>query len=96
MARAASGGDFGALGAAARARGVLTTGEAAGLLRVSPRTLAKLCDRGLLPSYRLAGSNDRRVGLGDFADFVRANVKGSHGAAILAAIGEGEGQPGEG
>ena len=40
---------------------VLTTGRAARLCQVSQRTVCKWCDLGLLPHWRLPGSEDRRI-----------------------------------
>ncbi len=39
----------------------LTTGRVAKMMRVAPRTVAKMCDQGRLPSYKIPGSQDRRV-----------------------------------
>jgi len=43
-----------------RRPGVYTTGEAARLYGVSPRTVAKWCDEGGLVGYRIPGGLDRR------------------------------------
>jgi excisionase family DNA binding protein len=40
---------------------VFTTGEVARICRVSPRTVAKWIDAGLLKGYRIPGSKDRRI-----------------------------------
>jgi excisionase family DNA binding protein len=44
-----------------RKKDVLTTGEVARICRVSPRTVAKWIDAGLLKGYRVPGSKDRRI-----------------------------------
>jgi excisionase family DNA binding protein len=44
-----------------RKKDVLTTGEVARICRVSPRTVAKWIDAGLLKGYRIPGSKDRRI-----------------------------------
>lgn len=50
----------------------LTTGMVADMLRVAPRTVSKWIDKGLLVgSYRIPGSNDRRVPLGSLLAFCR-------------------------
>lgn len=40
---------------------VLTTGQAARVCRVAPRTISKWFDTGLLKGYRLPGCGDRRI-----------------------------------
>lgn len=40
---------------------VYTTGKAAKLLRMSPRSVCKLIDQGHLRGYRIPGSLDRRT-----------------------------------
>lgn len=42
-------------------REVFTTGQAAAVLRVCPRTAMKLIDRGDLKGWRIPGSEHRRV-----------------------------------
>lgn len=54
-----------------------TTGEAAAACDVSPRTVAKWIDRGLLPGYRLGGRSDRRVSREALVSFLR-----EHGMAV--------------
>lgn len=49
---------------------VLTSGQAARVARVAPRTLAKWCDAGMLPHHRLMGRyGDRRIQLSDLVAF---------------------------
>lgn len=58
----------------------ITSGVAAKMLKVAPRTIAKYCDSGILPCYRLPklpddkkskdDKGDRRIKLGDFFDFL--------------------------
>ncbi len=57
---------------------VLTTGQAAKLAGVAPRTMAKWCDGGLLPYYRLPtvgkrGDGDRRIRVEDLRRFIAAH-----------------------
>lgn len=51
-----------------------TTGQVAEICGVGTRTVCKWCDNGLLPHFRLPGSKDRRVLLGDLARFLRENI----------------------
>lgn len=53
-------------------RVVYTTGEAARICRCAPRTVAKWCDGGHLPYYRLPGSGDRRITRDALAAFLEA------------------------
>lgn len=57
----------------------LTTSEAARLFEVAPRTIAKACDQGQLPHYRLP-CGDRRIDPDGFLAFAR-----KHGKALTAA-----------
>jgi excisionase family DNA binding protein len=50
-----------------------TTGSAAKLCGVSPRTVTKWTDSGQLKHYRIPGSRDRRIYAHHLADFMRAN-----------------------
>lgn len=50
---------------------VLTTGDVAKLCEVSPQTVTKWCDRGLLKSYRIPGSQARRILLTDLEAFAK-------------------------
>lgn len=40
---------------------IFTTGHIAKICKVAPRTVSKWCNRGIIESYRLPGSDDRRV-----------------------------------
>lgn len=48
-----------------------TTGSVANLCKVAPRTVSKWCDSGRLKSYRIPGSEDRRIRHADLMAFVR-------------------------
>lgn len=52
---------------------VLTTSQAAKLVRVSPRTVCKWCDSGRLRSYRIPGSQTRRIPLYCLEEFCKRN-----------------------
>lgn len=52
---------------------VFTTGQVAKMCRVAPRTVAKWCDSGKLPGYRLPGSQDRRFERRAVVRFMMAN-----------------------
>ena len=54
-------------------RDVLTTKQAATVLRVSNRTVTKWFDTGLLPGFRLPNSGDRRFELTGLQAFIRDN-----------------------
>lgn len=47
-----------------------TTGQVAKLLRVSPRTVGKWMDKGMLTGHRIPGSDHRRFMRADLAAFV--------------------------
>ena len=49
-----------------------TTGEAAGILGVAPRTVSKWFDAGLIKGYHLPGSSDRRIPRECLIAFARA------------------------
>ncbi len=51
-------------------RDVLTVGMTARICRVSPRTVSKWVDTGLLYGYRLPGSRDRRIPAEDLRRFM--------------------------
>lgn len=55
------------------ARQVFTTGQAAAVCRVAPRTAGKWIDAGRLKGYRIPGSNDRRIGRDDLISFMRVS-----------------------
>lgn len=52
---------------------LLTTGKIAKICEVAPRTVGKWCDTGVLKSFRLPHSKDRRVHIDDFNSFLRDN-----------------------
>lgn len=51
----------------------LTTGQAARLLGVATRTVAKAIDSGRLKGHRIGVGNDRRIARKNFAEYVRNN-----------------------
>lgn len=53
------------------AKHVLTTGEAARLCSVAPRTVSKWFDGGRLAGYRIPGSKDRRIPRDTLVRFMR-------------------------
>lgn len=59
----------------------LTTGQAARLLHVAPRTLAKWCDSGRIRHHRLPDSTDRRIFRGDLVAFAAG-----HGLPVPAEL----------
>jgi excisionase family DNA binding protein len=52
---------------------VLTSGQVATLMKVSPRHACALMDRGHLKGYKLPGSQDRRFHQADVVEFMLAN-----------------------
>jgi len=50
---------------------VLTSGDVAKMLCVAPRTVAKWCDTGRIPHWRIPGSRDRRFSPDDVVRFVK-------------------------
>lgn len=52
---------------------VLTTGEVAKICNVAPRTVSKWFDSGALRGYRIPGSKDRRIPVGELIKFMRAH-----------------------
>lgn len=52
---------------------VLTTGEVAKICNVAPRTVSKWFDSGQLKGYRIPGSKDRRIPMGELVRFMRAH-----------------------
>lgn len=52
-------------------RPLLTTGDVSRLFGTATRTVTKWCDSGLLPHYKLPGSNDRRIRRPDLVAFAR-------------------------
>jgi CheY-like chemotaxis protein len=57
----------------AKGKNVLTTGDVARICNVAPRTVSKWFDSGQLKGYRIPGSKDRRIPLGELVRFMRAN-----------------------
>ena len=62
---------------------VFTTGQVAKICNVVPRTVAKWCDSGRLRSYRIPGSQDRRIARDMLIAFLRDH--GMPGAEALEA-----------
>jgi len=54
----------------AKTRDILTTGEVARICKVAPRTVSKWFDCGELGGYRIPGSKDRRIPLGELLVFM--------------------------
>lgn len=52
---------------------VLTTGEVAKICNVAPRTVSKWFDSGSLKGYRIPGSKDRRIPVGELVKFMKAH-----------------------
>ena len=52
---------------------VLTTGEVAKICNVAPRTVSKWFDAGQLKGYRIPGSKDRRIPVGQLVKFMKAH-----------------------
>jgi CheY-like chemotaxis protein len=52
---------------------VLTTGDVARICHVAPRTVSKWFDTGKLRGYRIPGSRDRRIPMGQLVKFMRAH-----------------------
>ena len=52
---------------------VLTTGEVARICHVAPRTVSKWFDTGKLRGYRIPGSRDRRIPVGQLLQFMRSH-----------------------
>lgn len=57
----------------AKLKDVLTTGQVAKICSVAPRTVSKWFDSGQLRGYRIPGSKDRRIPLGQLVRFMRAH-----------------------
>lgn len=54
-------------------RKVFTTGQAAKICKVAPRTICKWFDSGRLRGYRIPGSQDRRIPRDQLIRFLRDN-----------------------
>ena len=57
----------------AKGKNVLTTGDVAKICNVAPRTVSKWFDNGQLKGYRIPGSKDRRIPLGELIRFMKAH-----------------------
>ncbi len=57
----------------AKGKNVLTTGDVAKICNVAPRTVSKWFDNGQLKGYRIPGSKDRRIPLGELLRFMKAH-----------------------
>jgi CheY-like chemotaxis protein len=55
----------------AKGKNVLTTGDVARICNVAPRTVSKWFDSGQLKGYRIPGSKDRRIPLGELIRFMK-------------------------
>jgi excisionase family DNA binding protein len=55
----------------AKGKNVLTTGDVARICNVAPRTVSKWFDSGQLKGYRIPGSKDRRIPLGELLRFMK-------------------------
>jgi len=72
-----------------RRKEVLTTGEVARICHVAPRTVSKWFDSGKLRGYRIPGSRDRRIPVGQLVQFMRAHgmpLKGLEGGTIRVLV----------
>jgi excisionase family DNA binding protein len=56
-----------------RQKKTLTTGQVAKICKVASRTVAKWIDSGRLKGYRIPGSQDRRVPVENFLQFLKEN-----------------------
>jgi excisionase family DNA binding protein len=52
---------------------VLTTGDVAKICNVAPRTVSKWFDSGQLKGYRIPGSKDRRIPVGELMRFMKVH-----------------------
>lgn len=52
---------------------LMTTAQAARILRVAPRTVCKWCDCGRLPHSRESGTNNRLIREDDLRTFMKAH-----------------------
>ena len=55
----------------AKGKNVLTTGDVAKICHVAPRTVSKWFDNGQLRGYRIPGSKDRRIPVGELIRFMK-------------------------
>jgi len=56
-----------------KGKNVLTTGDVARICNVAPRTVSKWFDNGQLKGYRIPGSKDRRIPVGELIRFMKAH-----------------------
>jgi len=54
-----------------KGKNVLTTGDVAKICNVAPRTVSKWFDSGQLKGYRIPGSKDRRIPVGELMRFMK-------------------------
>ncbi|MCC6284509.1 MAG: response regulator [Phycisphaerales bacterium] len=74
---------------------VLTTGEVARICNVAPRTVSKWFDTGQIKGYRIPGSKDRRIPMGELVRFMRQHgipMEGLSDGAIRVLIADDEGE----
>jgi len=57
----------------AKGKNVLTTGDVAKICNVAPRTVSKWFDSGQLRGYRIPGSKDRRIPVGELMRFMKVH-----------------------
>jgi len=57
----------------AKGKNVLTTGDVARICNVAPRTVSKWFDNGQLKGYRIPGSKDRRIPVGELIRFMKVH-----------------------
>jgi CheY-like chemotaxis protein len=72
---------------------VLTTGDVARICHVAPRTVSKWFDTGKLRGYRIPGSRDRRIPVGQLVRFMRAHgmpLDGLDGSALRILLVDDE------
>ncbi len=72
---------------------VLTTGDVARICNVAPRTVSKWFDTGKLRGYRIPGSRDRRIPVGQLLRFMRAHgmpLDGLDGNTLRVLVVDGD------
>ncbi len=65
-----------------KGKNVLTTGDVAKICNVAPRTVSKWFDNGQLKGYRIPGSKDRRIPVGELVRFMKLHNMPATGLAI--------------
>ncbi len=76
-----------------KSKDVLTTGEVARICSVAPRTVSKWFDIGKLRGYRIPGSRDRRIPVGQLVRFLRAHgmpLNGLDGSTLRVLVVDDE------